>query len=198
MREEEKKVVSRGKLVRMTVGVHSDSDIDGIPSRAVVVADRAQAERIVSMSRLVREAGANYIQAFDSTPRWGSGKGRKGDVSMLTVGRDEFFWSAYLDHSDPPVQFETNRMPVSELCGVLGIFGVDDLHAPDPVVIDRNALRAINSTVGTVLKSLEEADADDEFGFNAEIEALKESMETLKKVCDAPEEPSPVTPNPGP
>lgn len=119
--------------------VHSDADGAGLPTKAVFTIDQATAQRIVRLSTLVKENSLFKTELFDSRVEYLSGTPEAGDddiagnddrdgfwteAETLNVTEAEFWFSAYLRHSE--TEFFTERQRIADLAKHFGLSVLDN------------------------------------------------------------------------
>lgn len=108
--------------------VRTDSDYDDIPEVAVFAISKETAKEIVKLAALVKEHGLHKVEKFDyradfyrydpeKNPKAAAEAGDENDVctesDCLNVSETEFWFSAYLKHTD--VEVLTERQPIVDL-----------------------------------------------------------------------------------
>ena len=114
--------------------VHSDSDYDDIPTLVEFSIDEATAKEIIQLAGLVKARGLYKVDKFDrratylrydpdQDPESAAAAGEDNDVrieaDVLSVSDTDFWFSAYVKHTD--VEVRTERQRIDELAAHFGL-----------------------------------------------------------------------------
>lgn len=95
--------------------VRTDSDYDELPIKATFEIDAATATEIRKLAGIVTANGLHKVEKFDYRTVWlnEDGERQRVDADSLNVTDIDFWFSAYLKHTD--VEVCTNRYRIADL-----------------------------------------------------------------------------------
>lgn len=151
--------MAKGIIIETGITVYSEW-VDDAPDQVRIELPRAFIQRILKLSRAVKELGIDKTVEYDCTPEFLYEDKEEDEVDIpmrseltsLNVGEQDFYWSGIVKHSEPAINWETDVISIRLLRELERVWRTPKSRLP--LLLGSLETAEANSELNVRLKSL--------------------------------------------